>query len=721
MRSKPKSIRSKIIMSLVVPLVALSALWGLGVQASLGDALELRSAYDTRDQVGRPCDLMLQAFQAERSRSQEFLAVTPRNIAPLRAQREATDAAVAEFRRLSSSYDAQGEAAEITRARINDVFTHLDALAQVRTQVDAGTINRTAALTAYSDLISLAFSVLTAAASFGDLAVDHVMRIVMEIRMAGELLSQEDALMTGAATAGRFGNGEYLQLIKIVGALRFQVPAAGASLPEKEQTTYLTMLSNPAFSALLATEDQIIRNGRAGGTVPITLEVWKSTFNPVAKQIFDFLAEGYNIAIAEARAAGNDILLRFSLAGGLGMVAILWSVLLSISIGRSVVDRLSMLRAAAIDLAGRQLPQVIAQLRAGKQITAEHDPLRLPAGDDEIAEVALALGEVRRSAIDSAVSEAALRYGMSKVFVNIARRNQTLLDRQLAALAQLRTSGTAEESHPASQAEQLAIQMRRHAEHLVILAGSARSRGGLRPVPLAKIISGAAGEVEDTERIEARAIIDAEIPGRAAADVVHLLAALMENAIAFSPPDTPVRVSAQRLPHGVVVEIEDRGLGMTQTALEETNRTFTQPPNFDPANSARLGLFVVAQLAAQRGIRVFLQPSNFGGITAVVMLPPELVDEAPRNGPGSTPQPEPAAHRANATGPAGMPATPDPVSAGPAKMRYRFTRQSAAPSASQSPLNRGAHLSGTDGAPAAGQRGQLPRRKRTPGTPPPLV
>ena len=117
MRTKPKSIRSKIILSLVVPVVALSALWGMAVAASVNDAVALRSAHNLRDLVGRPCDLMVEALQTERSRSQEFLAAVPPDAAALRAQRATTDAAVAEFRRLSAQYDGQGLAADVTRDR----------------------------------------------------------------------------------------------------------------------------------------------------------------------------------------------------------------------------------------------------------------------------------------------------------------------------------------------------------------------------------------------------------------------------------------------------------------------------------------------------------------------------------------------------------------------------------------------------------------------------
>jgi len=638
MGRKPKSIRSKIITSLVVPVVALSALWGLAVRDSVTDALALRGAYTTRDQVGYPCALMLEAMQAERSRSQEFLATGHLDVTALHAQRAATDAAVAEFRRLASRYEPRGPGADITRARITDMITNLDRLTRIRAQIDAGSIVRAAALNEYSSLINFAFNVLSTASTFDDIEVDRVMRTVVDISRAGELFSQEDALLTGAAAAGRFSNGEFLQLIKIIGALRFQISTTGSALPEDVQSTYFGMLNNPVFSALRATEDRILREGRPGGTVPITKEVWKATFDPATKQMRDFLLGGYDEAIADARSAGETVLIRLGVAGGLGLLAVLLSLFLSIRIGHSVVRRLSVLRAAATDLAGRRLPDVFARLRAGEQVDVEGESLRPPPGDDEIAEVGFALGEVQRRAIESAVGEADLRHGMGKVLVNIARRNQSLISRQLEALGQIRANGTRQDNHPVTLAEQLATRMRRDAEHLVILAGSARSRGGLQPVPLTDILGSAVDEVQDAERIELPSIVDVALPGRMAADLIHLLAELMENATAFSPPDAPVKVSAERVPQGITVEIEDRGLGMTPAALDEINSRLAQPPDFNPADSARLGLFVVAVLASQRGIRVGLQPSPYGGITAVVMIPSELIDEAPKPEPGSLAQ-----------------------------------------------------------------------------------
>jgi hypothetical protein len=171
----------------------------------------------------------------------------------------------------------------------------------------------------------------------------------------------------------------------------------------------------------------------------------------------------------------------------------------------------------------------------------------------------------------------------------------------------------------------MTTRMRRHAEDLVVLAGAAPGRGWRVPVPMIDVIRGAVSEVEDYPRVNVSSVETAAVLGRAVADVIHLLAELIENATSFSPPHTRVHVSGQVVPNGYAVEVEDRGLGMTGEAIEEANRRLADPPVFDPANSARLGLFVVAQLGARHGVRVRLRSSPYGGVTAVALIPTELV------------------------------------------------------------------------------------------------
>jgi signal transduction histidine kinase len=627
MRRKPRSIRSKIILALLVPVVALIGLWTLDLSVSVSDAAALQDSYHTRDNLSLPVDQMVTALQAERTASVETLAAG-QDIAALSDERLATDVKITEFRRLSKLYRGSGISADIARSRIADMGTAFDALAQLRMKVNAADISGAEVVSGYAGVIGYAFTVSTAAATSSSPFVERIIRTGVGLRRAGELLHQEDALLTGVTTASRFGAGESRQLIEVVGALRFQIPTAGSTLPGPDQAGYKDMLRSPAFSALRAVEDQLLRAGTSGDPVPTTRDVWKATFTPAIREFYAFLANGYDRAAAFAEEEQDRIIVRFVISGVLGMLAIVMSLLLAIHIGRSVVRRLTVLRTAATDLAQR-LPGTVQRLRTGERVDVDGTTLRLSLGDDEIAEVGFALSEVQRSAIDSAAGEAALRYDLNRVLVNIARRNQTLIDRQLEAL----NSG----DRATARAAQLAAQMRRHADHLVILAGSARSRRGLGPETLAGIITRVAGEVEHAERIEIGTMAEAEVPEPAVTDIGHLLAELLENGTTFSPPGTPVRVSARPATDGIVVEIEDHGLGMSASALEETNQRLTQPQEFDPGTSNRLGLFVVGLLAAQRGIRVVLRPSGDRGITATVHIPAELAVPLSPAAPGSSP------------------------------------------------------------------------------------
>jgi signal transduction histidine kinase len=628
-RRKPRSIRSKIMLVLLVPIVASVALWTWEMSTSVAEATALRDTYNTRDNVILPTDRLVAALQSERGRSVEVLAA---GAGEATAARAVTDAAFADFRKLSQRYEGDGISADIARARIADLVRTGDSLALLRAQVDARDAARTTVLSGYNGIISYAFSVSTAAAVSSEPLVERVMKTMIALRRAGELLYQEDALVTGATTAGRFAPGEHRQLIEIVGGLRFQIPTAGSTLPAPNQAQFKSMLSSEPFAALRAAEDQIIGSAEAGGSLTMTRGVWRSTFDPPVRALYAFLSDGYNQAVRFAKEARDRIVFRFTTSGLLGLLAILASLLLSVRVGGSVVRRLSVLRTAANDLAHQRLPDLVRRLRAGERVDAGTLRTSLTdnaLGDDEIAEVGAALSEVQQSALSSAANEASLRYDMNKVLVNIARRNQTLVARQLEALAH-------KDETSSVRAQQLAVRMRRNAEHLVILAGSARSRRGLGPERLDRIVTRTAGEVEHGERIEVGVISDAEVPESAVGDIGHLLAELLENALTFSPPETRVLVRGHGLPGGgFVLAIEDSGLGMSAAALEETNRRLAQPQEFDPADSARLGLFVVALLAAQRGIRVSLQASGGRGVTATVQLPAALAlpVSAPAAGP----------------------------------------------------------------------------------------
>jgi hypothetical protein len=214
------------------------------------------------------------------------------------------------------------------------------------------------------------------------------------------------------------------------------------------------------------------------------------------------------------------------------------------------------------------------------------------------------------------------------MFRNLARRNQSLLQRQLTVLDDMERRATDPDVlEDLFKMDHLTTRMRRHAEGLIILSGAPPGRSWSAPVKLIDVMRGAVAEVEDYARVTTATQSPAALAGSAVTDVIHLLAELIENATSLSPPFTQVRVSGETVANGFAIEIEDRGLGMVPERLQELNERLANPPDINPANTEQLGLFVVGQLARRHGIRVVLHPSPYSGITAVAVIPSALIVE----------------------------------------------------------------------------------------------
>jgi hypothetical protein len=201
-----------------------------------------------------------------------------------------------------------------------------------------------------------------------------------------------------------------------------------------------------------------------------------------------------------------------------------------------------------------------------------------------------------------------------------------LLHRQLRLLDGMeRRASEPEELEDLFRIDHLTTRMRRHAEGLIILSGEAAGRTWWHPVPLMDVLRAAVAEVEDYTRIRVEARTRAALSGTAVADVIHLIAELAENATVFSPPNTPVKITGDVVGRGFAVEIEDRGLGITDERLLEINRNLEDPPAFDLSGSDRLGLFIAGRLAKRHDIKITLRPSVYGGTQAIVIIPMGLV------------------------------------------------------------------------------------------------
>src|ERR1022692_301305 len=317
------------------------------------------------------------------------------------------------------------------------------------------------------------------------------------------------------------------------------------------------------------------------------------------------------------------------IAGG-GLVVLLAVLILAGSFASRLSREVCDLAATARNLADGQLPQPSARSRGGEHAARPDGGSAAPRGTTaELATAAAAIASLQRMAAAAAVGEASLRTGLRQVFISLARRNQSLLHRQLRLIDALERKA----SDPQALADLFALdhlttRMRRQTDSLTILSGAAPGRSWSEPIPVIDVIRGAMAEVEDYRRVTVLTRAQDAVEGPAVADMIHLLAELIENATLFSPSGTRVEVRAERVANGFAIEIDDRGLGIEPDQLTEINRQLVSPPDVDLAIADQLGLFVAGKLAARHGVRISLRPSPYGGITAIVLIPDGVVVSA---------------------------------------------------------------------------------------------
>ncbi|WBB79505.1 nitrate- and nitrite sensing domain-containing protein [Micromonospora sp. WMMD882] len=632
MNSRDWPLRSKLTALVVAPVAALLALWIFATTLALGPALDLLAGRTLLTGLGLPGDRLVLDLQQERRLSVAQLA-GERELPALRDQRLRTDRAVTELRRRAGLRDLRDATDDLLDARLDRLLTALEALPAGRRFIDQRQVDRAGGHGLYTGMLDAAFQTFAAMSVAPDVDLTRQARALNLLGQSRELLSQADALVAGALAAGRFAPGEHARLVQTVGNQRYAATLAVTDLPYLVRSNFQQLSEGPDFVRLRRLQEELMVADRSGRP-PVDETAWRSTHDAVQRQLRDFeLAEAAALTDRSVPVAVG-ILVRLAAAGLLGLVAVVISLTVAWRVGRSLVQRLTGVRTAALDLAERRLPDVVARLRRGEPVDVAREAPPLEFGADEIGQVGHAFSVAQATAVRSAVDEAALRHGLNEVFLNIARRSQGLVHRQLALLDRMerRTEDPAELAE-LFQVDHLATRMRRHAEDLVILAGATPGRGWRNPVAVLDVIRGAISEVESYARVDIVAVQPAAVVGRAVGDVIHLLSELIENATSFSPPHTRVQVRGERVPNGYVVEVTDQCLGMTPEAIEETNRRLASAPEFDPSESARLGHFVVARLAARHGVRTQVRASAQGGLTAVVLLPVAVVTAQPARPP----------------------------------------------------------------------------------------
>ena len=411
------------------------------------------------------------------------------------------------------------------------------------------------------------------------------------------------------------------------------------------------LASEVATYQIALTPEQLTRFGTFGGTES------NGEFTRVKNLILDTPLDrpvvvdpaewdaAYSTALAAVQSAGDlirDEIASVSAAAeerasnlaGINSVILMLGLLIGITIAvlvaRALIRSLRVLRTSALDVAERRLPQAVESMRAGETPDVTVDPVPLDSRD-EVGQVARAFDAVHGQAVRLAADQAALQTNVSSMFVNLSRRSQALVERQLQLIEQLESN----EQDPDQlsnlfQLDHLATRMRRNSENLLVLAGTDLAKRNIAPVPMVDVLRAAVSEIEQYQRIVVQSPPTTTIVGRAASDLVHLLAELLDNATNFSPPDSQVVMSTTRTAEGaILVEIADRGVGMIDYELADANQRLGGPSAVDVSASRRMGLFVVGRLGARHGIQVQLSTSTANGpgtgLTASVTVPAHLV------------------------------------------------------------------------------------------------
>ncbi len=646
MNTRDWPIRSKLTALVVVPVTALLALWIFATTLTFGPALDLLAARTLLYDLGRPGETVVAELQRERRLSVVHLATDPAGcrrssadcvLPALQEQRARTDAAVTELRQRVGGDELRDAAGELLEARLERLLTQLAALPSGRESIDRRDVDRVDAVGLYNGILEAAFQTFEALANLPDQDLNREALALTDLGRSRELLGQTDAVLAGALAAGGFAEGEHGMLVRSIGNQWFLAELAVADLPEPDQAAYQRLTEQEAFSRLRAMQDELIAAGPSANPT-IDAQAWQTSYDTVQQSLRDFeLTQADGLADRSVPMAVQT-LVRLAAAGLLGLIAVVVSLVVALRVGRSLAQRLTLVRGTLKETAERRLPDVVDRLRRGEQVDVARETPVADRGADEIGQVAQAFTEVQKVAIQSAMVEVSLRRGLNEVFLNIARRSQGLVHRQLALLDRLERDAE-DPDHLAElfRVDHLATRLRRHAEDLVILAGAAPGRGWRNPVAMVDLIRGAISEVESYDRVDITTVQAAGTLGRSVGDIIHLLAELIENATAFSPPDSRVEVSGEHVANGYALSVSDHGLGMNPAAIEEANRKLARSPEFDPTETARLGLFVVARLAARHQVQVRLRPSEGTGLTAVVLIPTELITAEP------SPLPEPEA------------------------------------------------------------------------------
>jgi hypothetical protein len=639
MGSRGRSIRLRIYFLVAIPLITMLGLFGYVAYTSVTNWLNLDRAPSLIQSTSEPLTNFVNVLQAERRAAVVYLSQP--DGANLRTFEGAVTASQSGAEQLAVAMNSPGTKNNSTPAEdsaIAQMTKQVMGMASLRAAVTAKKLAPLDALADYTNIIAGQGAVLQAEAESITSAAPVLQGFgLISAVNTQEDMSEQDAVLASALASRSLTGPDRVAFSNAVGRQQDDTMTYQQLLTPAELATYnatLTRLAPKTMQDQLGTLQEAVPAG-----IPLTVMEqqglssanWQALTHTWLKAASTAGTSAATTVLEANAQPAIDAKRRVWITAAIGVAGLILTLIVTILLGRSINRRLATLRRSALTLAEEQLPAVIARLRRGESVdvAAEAPPIRV--GNDEIGQVGQAIDAVRQTAIRSAVEEARVRQGVNDMFRNLARRNQSLLQRQLTVLDEAERRATDPDVlEDLFKMDHLTTRMRRHAEGLIILSGAPPGRSWSAPVKLIDVIRGAVSEVEDYARVTVATQSRVALAGSAVTDVIHLLAELIENATTLSPPFTQVRVSGETVAKGFAIEIEDRGLGMTAQKMHELNGRLANPQEINPANTEQLGLFVVGQLARRHAISVMLRPSPYGGTTAVTLIPLTLlVEEGP--------------------------------------------------------------------------------------------
>lgn len=646
------SLRTALLVLAVVPGVALAALWAVTSGQTLLDFQTQAAQGQLAQKAGQPSNIVYYNLQEERRLSAEALARGGGATDALSKQRKLTDEAITSFQTLSDidTGDAPGEVRDAV-AQARQAITQLPAQ---RTLVDEGDGDQQKAVYRYyTDLITVDLQLFTALSHVDNGKITTLSQPLVDLFWGKEMISRTDALLARGWPDGKISTADLQEVRQAVAAQPFQYSSKVAPyLPPDEKAMWDEIAAGPAWKTKTQVETQVLRpaDPDSAGFVGLGVKekTWRGAMDDLTPQLKKLMEHRTAMVVESGKDSVVSLLIRVVLTTVVGLLAVVAVIWFTWRLTRSLRRRIGGLQERAEELE-RTLPDVVDRLAKGERIDVEAEARAITPDSgsgksDELTQLGNALNLARTSAVEAAVRQADQHRGFERLLQRIARRTQQLIGQQLKKLDELeRKHEDPEVLDGLFDLDHLTARLRRYEENLVILAGGSPHRRWRKPVPLLDVMRSAQGEVQDYRRV----VLDLDgapwLSERAVGPVSHVLAELIENALSFSRPPSPVEVRAARVSRGLAIEVEDRGLGMDEQQLADANELMSRPPRMDVlahSDDIRLGLYVIARLADQHGLRVEFRPSAFGGTRVVVLVPDALTVTEPRTGPVGVPSPE---------------------------------------------------------------------------------